>query len=115
MALVTPIVNDIPAFDATESTTITFIANGGDQIVKNEIQIINNATSAVVYSNTVTTYALGQIIPANTLVNGNYYKVAFRTYDISDNASEWSNYQPFYCYSLPTLNFNVSDGQTTFH
>lgn len=114
MALVTPIVNDIPAFDATELTEITFTANGGDQIVKNEIQIINNATNVVVYSNTQTTYTLGQIIPANTLVNGNYYKVAFRTYDILDNASEWSNYQPFYCYSLPTLSFNISDGQTIY-
>lgn len=114
MALVTPIVNNIPAFDATESTNVTFTANGGDQIVKNEIQIINNATNVVVYSNTETTYTLGQNIPANTLVNGNYYKVAFRTYDISDNASEWSNYQPFYCYSLPTLNFNVSEGQTIY-
>ena len=40
MALVTPIVNNIPAFDATESTEVTFTANGGDQIVKNEIQVI---------------------------------------------------------------------------
>ena len=114
MALVTPIVNNIPAFDATESTTITFIANGGDQIVKNEIQIINNATSAVVYSNTVSTYALGQIVPANTLTNGTYYKVAFRTYDTWNNTSEWSDFQPFYCYSAPTLDFNVSDGQTVY-
>ena len=95
MALVTPIVNNIPAFDATESMTMTFTANGGSQVVKNEIQIINNATNVVVYTNTVTTYSLGQIIPANTLVNGIYYKVAFRTYDAWNDVSEWSNFQPF--------------------
>lgn len=112
MALVTPIVNSIPALDATKANTITFTANGGDQIVKNEIQIVNNITETIVYTNIATTYVLGQTIPANILTNGGYYKVAFRTYDVLNNTSEWSNYQPFYCYSTPTLTFNVVSGQT---
>ena len=112
MALVTPIVNSIPALDATEANTITFTANGGDPIVKNEIKILtNDENETVVYSHIETTSALGQIIPANTLTNGGYYKVLFRTYDASNNTSEWSNYQPFYCYSMPTLTFNISDEQ----
>ena len=112
MALVTPIINSIPALDATEANTITFIANGGEPIVKNEIKILtNDENETVVYNNIETTTAKGQIIPANTLTNGVYYKVVFRTYDALDNTSEWSNYQPFYCYSTPTLTFNVSDDQ----
>ena len=47
MALVTPIVNSIPALDATKANTITFTANGGDQIVKNEIQIVNNGNDEI--------------------------------------------------------------------
>lgn len=112
MALVTPIINSIPALDATKANTITFIANGGEPIVKNEIKILtNDSNETVVYNNIETTTAKGQIIPANTLTNGVYYKVVFRTYDASDNTSEWSNYQPFYCYSMPTLTFNISDEQ----
>lgn len=112
MALVTPIVNDIPALDATQINFIGFTANGGEQIVKNEIKILTNDISeTIVYSNVQTTHILGQSIPANTLTNGTYYKVAFRTYDASDNSSEWSNYQPFYCYTAPTLSFNMSNGE----
>lgn len=115
MALVTPIVGSIPAFDATTENTFTFMANGGDQIVKNEIKIvINNESETLIYQNTVVTFSLSQTVPANTLTNGTYYKVAFRTYDSLNNSSAWSNYQPFYCYSTPILNFNVSNGQTVY-
>lgn len=115
MALVTPIVSSIPAFDATVDTLISFVANGGDQVVKNEIKIIlnnNESTETVVYQNTAVTFTLSQTVPADTLTNGVYYKVAFRTYDVLDNVSDWSNYQPFYCYSTPTLVFNISNNQT---
>lgn len=112
MALVTPIINSIPALDATQANTITFVANGGEPIVKNEMKILtNDGNETVVYTHTETTTVLGQIIPANTLTNGNYYKVVVRTYDAYDNTSEWSNYQPFYCYSTPTLTLNLSDEQ----
>ena len=112
MALVTPIINSIPALDATQANTITFIADGGDPIVKNEIKILtNDDEETVVYSHIAQTSELGQVVPANTLSNGNYYKVLFRTYDASNNTSEWSNYQPFYCFSTPTLTFNISDEQ----
>ena len=110
MALVTPIINYIPALNATRDNTITFVADGGEPIVKNEIKILtNDGNETVVYNNTQTTTTLGQTIPANTLTNGVYYKVVFRTYDALDNTSEWSNYQPFYCFSTPTLTFNISD------
>ena len=113
MALVTPIINYIPALDATKDNTITFVADGGEPIAKNEIKILtNDENETVVYNNIqvqTSTSILGQIIDAYTLTNGTYYKVTFRTYDSLDNTSEWSNYQPFYCYSTPTLTFNISD------
>ena len=39
MSLVKPIVNEIVAFDATVGTTITFTANGGDQVTGNKIKV----------------------------------------------------------------------------
>ena len=42
MALVKPMVNEIVAFDAEHEATISFIANGGDQVVKNEIKVVYN-------------------------------------------------------------------------
>lgn len=115
MALVKPIVNEINAFDATIGTTITFIASGGDQVTKNEVKIILNNDQqgeSVVYDKTITSYNLSHTIPSGYLQNGQYYKLAVRTYDAINNVSEWSNYQPFYCYTTPTLTFNISDGST---
>lgn len=163
MALVKPIINEISAFDATIGTTITFTANGGDQVTGNEIKIVSNnfiqgyfnsennlfysddtlttpivgntttiyiglntndnyiyngvyfvvtsLTEIVVYQNTVSTYNLFQTIPPNVLTNGEYYRAAIRTYDVLNNVSIWSNYQPFYCFSTPTLLLNVISGQ----
>lgn len=164
MALVKPIVNDIVAFDARYNQTITFTANGGDQVTKNEIKVVSNEivqgyfnaennlfysdnsfttpivgqpnviyvglntsdnylynggiftvtdlTEIVIYQHTVSSYEFSHIIPANTLENGKYYKVAIRTYDIINNSSQWSNYQPFYCYRTPILMLNIEEGQT---
>jgi len=164
MALVKPIVNEITAFDATIGTTVTFSANGGDQVTKNQIKVVNNeyvqgyyntnnhlfykestfqtliagnTTTIYIDQNTsknyiyngsifvetslneivaynpapLTTFNFSNTIPANVLTNGKYYKVAIRTYDALNNTSDWSNYQPFYCYSTPTLELNVTNGQ----
>ena len=165
MALVKPIVNEITAFDATIGTTVTFSANGGDQVTKNEIKVVNNeyvqgyynssdhlfykestfetpiagdtttiyidqnTSKNYVYNGTIfvltnlseivaynpaplATFNFSNTIPANVLTNGKYYKVAIRTYDALNNVSDWSNYQPFYCYTTPTLQLNVTNGQT---
>lgn len=106
MALVKPTINDIIAFDATSAYTVTFTANGGSRVVKNQIYIVtNNDNETVKYNNTVTSFDLSHTIPANTLSNGVYYKVRIRTYDELNNASEWSDYYPFRCYTTPNLYF----------
>lgn len=115
MALVKPIVNEIVAFDARKGTTITFTASGGDQVTQNTVKVIlnnNSDTETVVFTDTVTSFDLSHTIPPNRLSNGTYYKLAVQTKDAINNTSEWSNYQPFYCYTTPTLTFNISDGQT---
>ena len=115
MALVKPIVNEIVAFDATVGTTVTFTASGGDQVYKNEIKVmLNNSdgTESLAYDNTITSYELSHTIPAGVLINGKYYKVSIRTFDVLNNASPWSNSQPFYCYKTPVLSFNITNGQT---
>ena len=113
MALVKPIVNDLTAFDATNAFTVTFTASGGDQVTGNTIKVVTNDVSeTTVYQNTVISYNLSHVIPANTLTNGQYYKVAIMTQDVLGNTSPWSNFVPFYCFSTPTLSFNINEGQT---
>lgn len=116
MALATPIIDEIAAFDVNIGTTITFGVNGGDQVVKNEIRITNE-NDIIVYYDVVSSYTLEHIIPPNAsrlLFNGRPYKASIRTYDILNNVSAWSNWQPFYCYTTPTISFNVINGQTVY-
>ena len=115
MALVKPIINEIVAFDANVGSYITFSASGGDQVVANEIKIAINTTDEseiVVYQNKVVSYSLSHTIPSHILTNGMYYKIAVRTFDALNNNSDWSSYQPFYCYTTPTLTLNIIDNQT---
>lgn len=112
MALITPLLSPIDAFDATKAHQIPFMVNGGDQVVKNEIKItLNSSSSEVVYNHTENTFNLYQTIPANTLENGNYYSVSYRTYNENDNHSDWSVAEPFYCYSEPSLSLNIQQDQ----
>ena len=106
MALVKPTINDIISFDASNEYVVKFTASGGDRVVKNQIYIVtNNDNETVKYNHTVTSFNLSHTIPANTLTNGGYYKVRIRTYDELNNASAWSDYYPFHCYTTPNLNF----------
>lgn len=109
-SMVRPITLDVIAFDATQAHTFEFIVNGGNQVVKNEILIKKNEDESVVYNNVTETYQFNQVVPKNTLQNGVSYLVSFRTYDINNNVSEYSVAIPFYCYTKPTLIFNINDG-----
>ena len=111
MSLVKPLLSPIASFDATENHKFSFIVNGGDQVVKNTIQIINNQTSAIVYEHTENTFSYEQTVNANVLENGVYYAVRFKTFNRNDESSAWSDLEPFHCYSNPTITFNITDGQ----
>ena len=66
------------------------------------------------YNSTVTTVQLENTVPSGTMTNGfsGGYTVSIRTYDASDNTSDWSTPVAFYCYTTPTITLNVSNGGT---
>ena len=103
--MVTPILLSKLAFDKSYATTFPFTSNGGNQVVKNRLQIANNVTGVVVYDSTQTTYQLYHTLAENTLTNGTYYNARLKTYDVANNESEWSNTIQFYCFQTPTLTF----------
>ena len=107
MALTTPILYSINAFDAIQAQTFSFNVLGGSQVVANTLTIKNNATLAVVYSETQTTFKFEHILPANTLTNGTYYQATLTTKDAQGNESNASSPIQFYCYSQPT--FEISN------
>ncbi len=103
MAVVQPIAQSVPAFDAKNSNTFEFVSNGGNQVVANRLVIRNNDTNVEIYNKKIESYKFEHTIPENTLQNGVYYNFYFRTYDINDNESPMSNIIPFRCYNTPTI------------
>ena len=103
MALTTPILYNVPAFDATQEQVFTFAVVGGSQVVANTLTIKDNATLTTVYSQTQTTYRFEHTLPANTLTNGIYYQATLTTIDAEGNESSPSNPIQFYCYTQPTF------------
>lgn len=113
MALTQPILNPIPAFDATKDYVLSFVVIGGNQVVANRLVIQNNETGEEVYSNIESTLRLEHTIPANTLVNGGYYNAVIQTLDNANTLSSPSTPVPFYCYSQPVLSItNIPTSET---
>ena len=107
MALTTPILYSVSAFDATQAQTFLFNALGGSQVVANTLTIKDNATLTTIYSETQTTFKFEHILPANTLTNGTYYQATLTTKDAQGNESNASAPIQFYCYSQPS--FEISN------
>ena len=109
MALSTPLLYSIAAFDATSSHTISFTVSGGDQVVANRLLIKKNSDLSVVYNQVIQSYSFNHTIPANILINGSYYIAQIKTYGVNDDitseqeGSLWSSSVTFFCYSTPTL------------
>lgn len=111
MALTTPILYSVSAFDASQAATFTFNVLGGSQVVKNTLTIKNNATLATVYSETQTTFQFKHTVPAGTLANGAYYQATLTTQDADGNVSNASNAIQFYCYTTPSFSItNMPSG-----
>ena len=110
MALTKPILNNVAAFDASNSQAFTFNVVGGSQVVGNTLTIKDNTTLSIVYNNTQTSFKLQHIVPAGTLSNGKYYQAYVTTVDAQGNVSVQSNTIQFNCYTQPTFQFtNVSE------
>ena len=107
MALTTPILYSVSAFDATQAQVFNFNILGGNQVVANTLTIKDNATLTTIYSQTQTTFKFTHTLPANTLTNGTYYQATITTKDAQGNVSNASAPIQFYCYSQPT--FEISN------
>ena len=107
MALTTPILYTVNAFDATQEQVFNFNVLAGNQVVANTLTIKNNETLTTVYSATQTTFKFEHTLPANTLTNGTYYQATLTTKDAQGNESNASAPIQFYCYSQPM--FEISN------
>lgn len=108
--LQTPTINAITPFDPSIEYTFSFTYDG-DQIVRNKAIIKDNVTNLTVYDSTNTTMRLGHTIPANTLSSGKQYIIQIQVFDIDSNSSNLSSPVLFYCFSMPTFEFeNIKSG-----
>ena len=111
MAVTTPVLNPVPAFDATEDMLFTFSSVGGNQVVSNKLIVRNATTLETLYEDVVNSFVLEHVLPADTLLNGSYYQATVVTYDASGSGSAESAPIQFYCFSSPTFTFpNLSSG-----
>ena len=111
MAVTTPVLNPVAAFDATKDMLFTFSSVGGNQVVSNKLIVRNATTLETLYEDVVNSFVLEHVLPADTLLNGSYYQATVVTYDASGAASAESAPIQFYCFSSPTFTFpNLSSG-----
>lgn len=111
MAVTTPVLNPVAAFDATEDMLFTFSSVGGNQVVSNKLIVRDATTLEKLYEDVVDSFVLEHVLPADTLLNGSYYQATVVTYDASGAASAESAPIQFYCFSSPTFTFpNLSSG-----
>ena len=62
MALSTPLLYSIAAFDANSTHMVSFTVSGGDRVVANRLQIKKNSNLSVVYNQVVQTYSFLDVI-----------------------------------------------------
>lgn len=106
-----PILYNIKAFDSFQGSTIKFTWLGNVP-VSNTLRIKNNSTNEIVYEQTQTTMKLEHTISdSNNLVNGTLYNASIKITDGNGISSEWSDVLLFYCYTTPTFNINITEGQ----
>lgn len=113
MALTTPILNSVPAWDKANGQTFTFNVVGGDAVVGNILYILDNSTNTVVYTLTTTSFQYQAVVPANAtgLSNGTYYSAYVVTKNGNGDLSSPSNTIQFYCYTTPSWAIsNISSG-----
>lgn len=106
MALTTPILASMNAFDASNEQVFTFLVLSGDQTIANTLTIKDNETLATVYINRQVTFAFENTVPAGTLTNGKYYQAYVVTENAAGDKSAQSNTVQFYCYTQPTFAFS---------
>ena len=113
MALTTPILNSVAAWDVANGQIFTFNVIGGDQVVANTLYIKENASGNIKYQKRTVSYQYTAIVSSDdiqNLANGVYYSAYIRTENSNGDLSAPSNSIQFYCYTTPTFTIDVTDG-----
>lgn len=105
MPLPQPILYQTTAFDALSVHEFQF-AYSGDQAYRNRLIIRNNASNAVVYDKTLTTFQLRHQLPAASLTNGRDYNAQVQVIHKDGSSSALSNKIVFFCFTAPVLSFS---------
>lgn len=105
----TPILQTIPAFDATQSHIFYFTTP--DTITSSALSLYINEYKITTITNSSSDKFV--TMDANTLANGDRYTCTIQTYNSSSNSfSAESVPMPFYCYTTPTFTIDVIGGST---
>ena len=117
---VTPVLQNINAFDVTEGTTIYFSVNGSTEFIRSSVvTFTDNETGLDVATNTYSTTQLYNIIPPDLdgIKNGKQYSVrvdVFTQIDPSGHESAGTSIaKPVWCLPSPTLEFTAPSGAGT--
>lgn len=115
---VTPILQDVVAFDVTEGTTIYFNVSSSTEFIRSSIvTFADYDTGDVVATNTYRTTQLYNVIPPNLagLSNGEQYRVYVDVYTQTDptghESAGTSTAKPIWCLPNPTITFTAPAGE----
>lgn len=103
-SLAKPFIRHINPFDAALPREVTF-SWSGSRACANRIIISDNETNAIVFDNTVSTYALRHTIPPNTLTNGKKYVIQAQIFDEENIPSALSDKVLFFTFATPEFCF----------
>lgn len=104
-----PQILKISPFDSTKDYEIT-LSWMGNRAYANRIFVYDYETNSLVFDDTVSSFSLTHIIPANTLQNNKKYVVQAQTYDVENVPSALSNKVLFYTFATPDFYFeDLSD------
>lgn len=111
MALTTPQLNAVSAYDAAFEYSFGFVYSG-TQSVKNRLVVRENASNEVVYDETEDALRLSHIMPAGTLENGMTYNAQVQVFDAAGDSSDLSDMIIFSCHATPEFWIaNIEDGE----
>ena len=104
-SLAKPFIRRINPFDAALPREIT-LSWSGSRACANRIIISDNETNAIVFDDTVSTYALKHTIPAHTLTNGKKYVLQAQIFDGENIPSSLSDKVLFFTFATPEFSFD---------
>ncbi|WP_143322488.1 hypothetical protein [Clostridium sp. HBUAS56010] len=104
-------IHPIAPFDPSVGTNINFTWSG-NQIYKVRCIIKNNATGTTVHDSTISTMKQSYTLsPTSSLISGIKYVAYITVFDVNNvESSIQSIGTPVYCFTTPTFNLSVSNG-----